>query len=63
MSFLAVLGLVAGAVASVFIIVIGVWACTAKPVKYEIITKKAEILEDDPEKPKPPKEWAEQNPK
>ena len=54
-----VLGGVAGAVAAIIIIVVGVWACTAQPVKYEILTKKAEIIPDDPKKPRPPKEWAE----
>lgn len=44
MSFLVVLGGVAGAVAATFVIVIAVWACTAKPVQYQVITKKAEIL-------------------
>ncbi len=47
MSFLFVLGGVAGVVGATFCIVIGVWACTAKPVKYQVLTKKAEILEDD----------------
>jgi hypothetical protein len=65
MTFLTVLGLVAGAVAGVFFITIAIWACTARPVKYQVLTKKAEIIAEDPEKPKPlpPKEWAEQNPK
>ena len=53
MSFLAVLGGVAGAVAGVFVLVVAVWACTAKPVEYQVITKKAEILPATAEKPKP----------
>ena len=57
-----VLGGVAGVVAAAIMIVVGVWAFTAQPVKYEILTKKAEILPDDPNKPRPPKEWAEQKP-
>jgi hypothetical protein len=30
--------------------------------EWQVITKKAEIIAEDPEKPRPPKEWAEQNP-
>ena len=63
MTFLVVLGGVAGVVAGVAAMVVGVWACIAKPVKYQIITKKAAIIEEDQKKPLPPKEWAELNPK
>lgn len=58
-----VLGGVAGAVALIVIVVVGVWVCIAEPVKYEILTKKAEILPDDPKKPRPPIEWSEQKPR
>jgi len=44
MTFLVVLGGVAGVVAGVAAMVVGVWACLAKPVKYQIITKKAKSL-------------------
>jgi hypothetical protein len=62
MTFLVVLGGVGAAVASLIMIVVGVWACTAQPVKYEILTKKTAIIPDDPNKPRPPKEWKEQKP-
>ena len=62
MTFLVVLGGVGAAVASLIIIVVGVCACTAQPVKYEILTKKTAIIPDDPNKPRPPKEWKEQKP-
>jgi hypothetical protein len=57
MTFLIVLGGVAGAMATVAIVTVGVWACTAKPVTYQVI-KRAEIIAENPDKPKPPKEWA-----